>query len=135
MVILQAGSFISADEFWNSIRVTIWFLLTPLTKVFLACLLIKSTVLLGTLKTLKMDLYPYPDLCLATILSHRSAELTRLYCSHAVWIMGYYMRAHTQTHTPLHKWKISVLDFNKLAWISKNMLTQNYNFKIKSTSN
>ena len=94
-VVLE-GSPISTEELWSSVRVTIGFLVTSLTKALLPRLLslagrpalgrvlvvpnifhlrmIEVTVSLGTFNGAEMFLYPSPDLCFDTILSQSSTD-------------------------------------------------------------
>ena len=91
MVVLLEGSPISTEELWSSVKVTIEFLVTSLTKALLPRLLnlagrpalrrvlvvpnflhlrmMEVTVFLGTSNAAEMFWYPSPDLCLDTILS------------------------------------------------------------------
>ena len=95
-VVLLEGSPISTDELWSSVRVTIGFLVTSLTKSLLHRLLsfagrpalgsvlvvpnffhfrmMENTVFLGTLNAADIFWYPSPDLCLDTILSRSSTD-------------------------------------------------------------
>ena len=90
MVVLLEGYPIFIEEFWSTIRVTIGFLVTSLTKALRPRLrswagrpalgrvlvvpklfhlrMMEATVLLGTFNAAEMFLYPSPDLCLYTIL-------------------------------------------------------------------
>ena len=87
MIVLLEGSPISAEELWNSVRVTIEFLVTSLTKAVLPRLLslagrpnffhlrmMETTVFLETFNAAEMLCYPSPDLCLDTILSQSSTD-------------------------------------------------------------
>ena len=96
MVVLLEGPPITTEELWSSVRVTIRFLVTSLTKAFLSQLLslaghpalgrvlvvpnffhlrmMENTVILGTFNAEKMFWYPSPDLCLDTILSRSSTD-------------------------------------------------------------
>ena len=91
MVVLLEGCPISTEELWSSVRVTIGFLVTSLTKALLPqiaqfCLAASSKKSLGGSKLLpfKNDgghcilgeffWYPSPDLCLDTILSLSSMD-------------------------------------------------------------
>lgn len=96
MVVLLEGSPISTEELWSSVRVTIGFLVTSLTKALLPRLLslagrpavgrvlvvpnffhlrmMEATVFLGTFNAAEMFWYPSPDLCLDTILSRSSTD-------------------------------------------------------------
>ena len=90
MIIHLESSPISTEELWSSVRLTIMFLLTSLTKTLLPRLLslarrpalgsvlvipnffhlrmMEATVFLGNFNTAEMFWYPSPDLCLDTIL-------------------------------------------------------------------
>ena len=90
MVILLEGSPIATEELWSSVRVTIGFLVTSLTKALLPQLLslaggpalgrvlvvinffhlimMEYTVFLGTFNAADMFWYPSPGLCPDTIL-------------------------------------------------------------------
>ena len=84
MVFLLRDFPISIEEFWSSVKVTIGFLVTSLTKALLPRLLslagqpalvrvfhlrkMEATVFLGTFNAAEMFLHPSPDLCLDTIL-------------------------------------------------------------------
>ena len=94
MVVLLEGSPISTEEHWSSVRETIRFLVTSLTKVLLPrcsvwfgqpalgravvvsnifhLQMMETTVLVGTFNAADIFLYPSPELCLDTILSLRS---------------------------------------------------------------
>ena len=96
MVVLLECSPISTEELWSSVRVSIGFLVTSLTKALLPRLLslvgrsalgrvlvvpnffylrmIEATVLLGTFNAAEMFWYPSLDLCLDTILSRSSTD-------------------------------------------------------------
>ena len=96
MVVLLEGSFISTEELWSSVRVTIVFLVTSLTMALLPRLLslarrpvlgrvlvvpnvfhlrmMEATVFLGTFNAAAMFGYPSPGLCLGTILSRSSVD-------------------------------------------------------------
>jgi hypothetical protein len=96
MVVLLEGSPISTEELWSSVRVTIGFLVTSLTKVLLLRLLslagrsalgrvlvvpnffqlrmMEATVFLGTFNAADIFWYPSPDLCLDKILSRSSTD-------------------------------------------------------------
>ncbi|KAK6306788.1 hypothetical protein J4Q44_G00237130 [Coregonus suidteri] len=96
MVVLLEGSPISTEELWSSVRVTIKFLATSLTKALLPRLLslagrpalggvlvvpnffhlrmMEATVFLGTFNAADICWYPSPDLCLDTILSRSSTD-------------------------------------------------------------
>jgi len=96
IVVLLEGSPLSTEQCWSTVRVTIRFLVTSLTKALLPRLLrlagrpalgrvlvvahffhlwmIEATVLIGTFNAAEMFLYPSPDLCLDTILSQRSTD-------------------------------------------------------------
>ena len=85
-VILMEGSPISIEELWNSVRVTLGFLITSLTKALLPCLLslagrpalgrvlvvpnffnlrmMEATVFLVTFNAADIFWYPSLDLCL-----------------------------------------------------------------------
>ena len=89
MVVLLEDSPISTEALWSSVRVTIGFLVTSLTKALLPRLLsltgmaalgrvlvvpnifhlrmMEATVFLGTFNAAKMFWYPSPVLCLDTI--------------------------------------------------------------------
>ncbi|KAK6305667.1 hypothetical protein J4Q44_G00244470 [Coregonus suidteri] len=91
MVVLLEGSPISTEELQSSVRVTIMFLVTSLTKALLPRLLslarwpalgrvlvvpnlfhlrtMEATVFLGTFNAADIFWYPSPDLCLDKILS------------------------------------------------------------------
>ena len=84
MVVLLEGFSITTDELWSSVRVTIWFLVTSLTKALLPRLLslderpaqgrvlwlknffhlrmMNATVFLGTFNAAEMFCYPSPVL-------------------------------------------------------------------------
>jgi hypothetical protein len=94
MVVLLEGSPISTEELWSSVRVTIRFLVTYLTKALLPRLsslavlpalgrvlvvpkfvhfrMMEATVFLGTFNAAKHFWYPSPDLCLYKNLSRSS---------------------------------------------------------------
>ena len=96
MVVLLEGSPLFTEQRWSSVRVTIGFLVTSLTKTLLPRLLslagrptlgrvlvvpnffhlwmMEATVLIGTFNAADIFLYPSRDLCLDTILSWRSAD-------------------------------------------------------------
>ena len=96
MVVFREGSPISTEELWSSVRVTIGFLVTSLTKTLVPWLLslagwpavgrvlvvsnsfylrmMEATVLLGTFNAADMFWYPSPDLCLDKILSRSSTD-------------------------------------------------------------
>ena len=96
MVVLLEGSPITAEELWSSVRVTIGFLVTSLTKALLPRLLslairpvlgrvlvvpnffhlrmMEATVFLGTWNAAEMFWYPSPDLYLDSILSLSSTD-------------------------------------------------------------
>jgi hypothetical protein len=96
MVVLLEGSPISTEELWSSVRVTIRFLVTSLTKAlhpqllnlarlpvlervlvvpnFFHLRMMEATVFLGTFNAAEMFWYPSPDLCLDTILSRSSTD-------------------------------------------------------------
>ena len=95
MVALLEGS-IATEELWSSVRVTIMFSVTSLTKALFLRLLslagrtalgralvvpnffhlrmMETTVLLGTFNCAELFWYPSPDLCLDTILSRSSTD-------------------------------------------------------------
>ena len=99
MVVLLEGSPISTEVLWSSVRVTIRFLVTSLTKVLLPRLLslagrpalgrvlvvpnffhlriMKATVFFGTYNDADIFWYPSPDLCLDTILSELFGQVLR----------------------------------------------------------
>ena len=94
MVVLLECSPNSKEELWSSVRVTIGFLVTSLTKALLPRLLslagrpdlgrvlvvlnyfhlrmMEATVFLGSFNAADIFWYPSPDLCHDTILSRRS---------------------------------------------------------------
>ena len=94
MVVLLEGSPISTEELWSSVRVTIGFLVTSLTKALLPRFLslarrsalervlmvpnffnlrmMEATVVLGIFNAADIFWYPSPDVCLYTILSQSS---------------------------------------------------------------
>ena len=96
MVVLLESYPISTEELWSSVRLTIGFLVTSLTKAFLSRLLrlvgqralgrvlvvpnffhlkiTEATVFLGTFNATAIFWYPFPDLCLDTIMSQRSTD-------------------------------------------------------------
>ena len=96
MVVLLEGSPIFTEELWSSVRVTLGFLVTSLTKALLPRLLslaqqpalgrvlvvpnfyhlrmMEATVFLGTFNAADIFCYPSPDLCLDTILSLNSTD-------------------------------------------------------------
>ena len=91
MVVIQEGSPISTEELWSSVRVTIGFLVTSLTKALLSLVLrpaLGRVLVVPKLLPFKNygghcvlgDLqccifwYPSPDLCLDTILSRSSMD-------------------------------------------------------------
>jgi hypothetical protein len=96
MVVLLEGSPNFTEELWSSVRVTIGFLVTSLTKALLPRLLslagrpalgrvmvvpnlfhlrmMETTVFLGTFNAAEMFWYPSPDLFLDTILSQGSMD-------------------------------------------------------------
>ena len=96
MVVLLEGSPISTEELWSSVRVTIEFLVTSMTKGLLPSFLslawwpvlgrvlvvpnffhlrmMEATMFLGTFNAVEMFCYPSPDLCLDTILSCSSTD-------------------------------------------------------------
>ena len=93
MVVLLGGYPISTEELRSSVRETIRFLITSLTKALLSQLLslagcpalgrvlvvqhilsLRMTVFLGTFKVADIFWYPSPDLCLVTILSWSSTD-------------------------------------------------------------
>jgi hypothetical protein len=96
MVVLLEGSPISTEELWRSDRVTIGFLVASLIKALLPRLLnlagrpalrrvlmvpnsfhlrlMEATVFLGNFNAAEMFWYPFPDLCLDTILSQSSTD-------------------------------------------------------------
>ena len=98
MVVLLEGSPISTEKLWSSVRVTIGFLVTSLTKALLYRMLslavrpalgrvlvlpnffhlrmIEATVFLGTFNAADIFWYPSPDLCLDTILSQSSTDIS-----------------------------------------------------------
>ena len=97
--LLLEGSPISTEELWRSIRATIGFLVTSLTKALLPRLLslarrpllgrvlvvpnffhlrmMEATVFLGTFNAAYIFCYPSPDLCLDTILSEPYRQFLR----------------------------------------------------------
>ena len=96
MVVLLEGSPIYIEKLLSSVRMTIGFLVTSLTKALLPRLLslarrpalgrvlvfpsvfhlrmMEATVFLGTFNNAEMYCYPFPDLCLDTILSRSSMD-------------------------------------------------------------
>ena len=96
MVDLLEGSSISPEELWSSVRVTIRFLVTSLTKALFPCFLslakwpalarvlvvpnvfhlrmMAANVSLGTFNAAEMCWYPSTDLCLNMILSQSSRD-------------------------------------------------------------
>jgi hypothetical protein len=88
MVVLLEGSLISTEELWSSVRVTIWLLVTSLTKALLYRLLslarrpalgrvlvvlnlfhlrmMKATVFLGTFNAADIFLCTLPQICAST---------------------------------------------------------------------
>jgi hypothetical protein len=96
MVVLLEGFPISTEELWSSVRVTIGFLVTSLTKALLPRLLsftwwpalgrvlvvpdffhlrmMEATVFLEPFNAAEMCWFPSPDLCLNTILSQSSTD-------------------------------------------------------------
>ena len=96
MFVLLEGSPFSTEELWSSVRVTIGFLVTSLTKALVPQLLslarwpalgsvlvvpnffhlrvIDATVVLGTFNAAEMLWYPYLDMCFNTILSLSSTD-------------------------------------------------------------
>ena len=96
MVVLLEVSPISTEELWSSVRVTIGFLVTSLTKALLPRLpslagrpalervlvvpnffhlrMTEAIVFLGTFNAAEMFWYPSPDLFLDTILSQSSTD-------------------------------------------------------------
>ena len=95
MVVFLEGSSISTEELWSSVRVTIGFLVTFMTKGLLPQLLScratsfrkslggsellkfkndEATVFLGTFNAAEMFWCPSPDLCIDTILSRSSTD-------------------------------------------------------------
>ena len=96
MVVLLEDSPISTEELWSSVRVTIGFLVTSLTKALLPLLLslagrpalgkvlvvpnffhlrmMEATVILGTFNAADVFWYSSPDVCLDTILSRSSTD-------------------------------------------------------------
>ena len=95
MVVLLEGSLISTEELWSSVKVTIGFLVTSLTKALLPRLLclalpalgrvlvnpnffhlrmMEATLFLGTFNAAEMFWYLSPDLCLDTNLSRSSTD-------------------------------------------------------------
>ena len=90
MVVLLEGSPISTEKLWSSVRMTIGFLVTSLTKALLPWLpalgkvlvvpnffhlrMMKATVFLGTFKAAEFLGDTSPDLCLDTILSRSSMD-------------------------------------------------------------
>jgi len=96
MVVLLEGSPLSTEKRWISVRVTIRFLVTSLTKAllprslslagrpalqrvlvvpnFFRLRMMEATVLIGTFNAAEICLYPSPDLCLNIILSRRSTD-------------------------------------------------------------
>jgi hypothetical protein len=96
MVVLLEGSSISTEELRSSVRVTIGFLVTSLTKALLHRLLnlaggpalvkvsvvanffhlrmMEATVFFGTFNTAESFWYPSPDLCLDTVLYRSSND-------------------------------------------------------------
>ena len=96
MVVLLEGSPISTEELWSSVRLTIRFLFTSLTKPLLLQLfslagrptlgtvlvfhnffhfiMIGPTLFLGTFNAADIFWYPFPDLCLDTILARSSMD-------------------------------------------------------------
>ena len=106
MVVLLEGSPISTEELWSSVRVTIRFLLTSLTKALLRRLLslarrpalgrvlvvpnlfhfrmMEATVFLGTFNAAEMFWYPSPDLYLDIILSRSSKDNSQFLRPHGL---------------------------------------------------
>ena len=96
MVVLLEGSPISTEELWSSVRVTIGFLVTSLTKALLPRLLslagrpalgrvlvvpnffhlrmMEATVILETFNVADIFWFLSPDLCLDTIVSRSSTD-------------------------------------------------------------
>ena len=96
LAVLLEGFPVSTEELWSSLRVTIRFLVTSLTKALLPRLLslagrpalgrvlmvpnffhlrmMEATVVLGTFNAAEMLGFPSPDLCLDTILSLSSTD-------------------------------------------------------------
>ena len=96
MVVLLESSPISTEELYSSVRVTIRFLVTSLTKALLPRLLslagrpalgrvlvvpnfihlrmMEATVFLETVNAAEMFWYHSPDLCIDTILSRSSTD-------------------------------------------------------------
>ena len=96
MVVLVVVSPIATEEFWNSVRVTVGFMVTSLTKVRLPRLfnmarrpvlgrvlvvpnffhlrMMEATEFLRTFHAAEIFWYPSPDLCLNTILSRSSTD-------------------------------------------------------------
>ena len=92
----SGSSTISSEELWSSVRLTIGFLVTSLTKALLPRLLsfaqwpalgrvlvvlnffhlgmVDATVFLGTFNAADSFWYPFPDLCLGSILSRSSMD-------------------------------------------------------------
>ena len=96
MVVLLERTLMSKEELWISVRVTIGFLVTSLTKALLPRLhslagqpaqgrvlvvpnffhlrMMEATVFLGTFNAAESFWYPSPDLCLDTVLSRSSMD-------------------------------------------------------------
>ena len=118
MVVLLEGSPISTVELWSSVKVTIGYLVTSLSKAFLPRLLslagrpalgrflavsnfihlrmMEATVFLGTFNAAEMFLYPFPDLCPDTILSRGSTNnsfnlMAWFLLWHALSTVGHYI--------------------------------------------
>jgi hypothetical protein len=96
MVVLLEDSPISTEKLWSSVKVTIGFLVTSMTKALLPQLfslagrpvlgrvmvvanfshlrMMEATVFWETFNAAEIFWYPSPDLCLDTILSQRSTD-------------------------------------------------------------
>jgi len=93
MVVLLEGPPLSTEERWSSLRVTIRFLVTSLTMALLPRSIslagwpalekipwwfqtfpFTDELFIGIFNATEIFLYPSPDLCLDTILPHRSTD-------------------------------------------------------------
>ena len=146
MVVLLEGSPISTEELWSSVRMTIGFLVTSLTKALLPRLLclaglpalgralvvtnflhlrmMEATVFLGTVNAAEMFWYPSPDLCLDTILSLSSMDNSFYLMSwfllwHALSTVGPYIDRCVPFQIMSNQLNLPQVDFNQFVETSQ----------------
>ena len=146
MVLFLEGSPISTEELWISVRVTIRFLVTSLTKALLPRLLslagqpalgrvlvvpnffhlkmIEATVFLGNFNAADIFWYPSPDLCLDTILPWSSTNnsfdiMAWFLLWQALSTVGPYIDRSAPFQIMSNQWKLPHVDSNQVVETSQ----------------